>query len=434
MLNLPSLSEDSSLVPFLILGTVLGVVLTSRYARLGLFLVLLFVAVGWGVHTRRYLAAVLFGSVLVRIGVILLDTKTGLLFDPPISHAHHGRAALLADGWRHGVLSPLPDGVHRVCRFCVDNIDPMRRLVAYFLAPFYVVFGPWEIAGRIAVACYGTALGYLSFRIARQIASYRIGVCVAGAVVFWPSILIRSVVIQREVLVAGAMLTVVWLSLRWLDDIQPGELLALLVAVSVIFVLRKENLAVVAITLGTMALIRSRNATKYVVVSGILSLPFFAYFALNFGQFTGIGRTLSPETLDMYAHARDHGDAAYLLALHYDTWVDVVAYAPLKVVYFLFSPLPWQIDNVPDLLAGLSGFGVLIAMILAEQAIGLVKEYKAELSVLFAYAGSGILAYAIVEMNYGAAFRRRIQFIPIVLVFAIIALSRFHVVLSDGSR
>lgn len=97
---------------------------------------------------------------------------------------------------------------------------------------------------------------------------------------------------------------------------------------------------------------------RFVAIRALL-LPAFGYFALNFADFVDGSTALTPAGLDTYAHYRDHGGSAYLTALHYRTWLDVALYAPVKIVYFLFSPLPWQVDGLTDLLAGVSGWGLV---------------------------------------------------------------------------
>ena len=269
------------------------------YERVVVLSVFLVAVVVYALGSRRWLATVLAGGLVFRLVVILVDSQLGILVEPPISYAHHERAALLAEAWLRGNLHGLPEGPRRVCRFCVENIDPMRRLVAYFLAPFYVIFGSWEISGRLAVAFYGTLSGYVTYRIARRIASARTATIAAALVVFWPSVVFRSVMIQREIIIATAMLGVVLLALRWTRAIHLEEVVLLLAIFGVLFVLRKENLPIVVLTLAVVPLIRSQNGLKYAFTAALLSFPFLAYFALNFGQFTGIGTALSPETPDM---------------------------------------------------------------------------------------------------------------------------------------
>jgi len=376
--------------------------------------------------------ALLAAGYLFRLSIIVINSQLGVLAQPDISVSHHERAMTLADAWLSGQFSGILE------------TGTKERLVAYGHAPFYLLGGPWQVAGELGTAFYGTAIGYATYAIGEQVTTRRNAVLAAGAVVFWPSIVYRSVVIQREVLVALSMLTAVWVALRltqpnrlyerfpdervwktahWTKRLPAADLSLLLVAIGVIYITRKENLAVIGITLVTAFALRNREMPWRFVAIGALLLPVLGYFALNFPDFVGGSTALTPAGLDGFAHLRAHGGSAYLTDLHYRSWLDVILFAPVKIVYFLFSPLPWQVDSLTDLLAGVSGWGLFVATLLSGRGFLLLRAHPKKRATLAAYAISGIAAYAIIELNSGAAFRRRIQFVPIILVLAVIALT-----------
>jgi hypothetical protein len=390
------------------------------------------------------LLAVLAAGYLFRLGIVVLNSQLGVLTQPDISIDHHERAMTLANAWLGGQFGGTLE------------VGTMRRLVAYAHAPFYVLLGLWQVAGELGTAFYGIAVGYATYAVAEQITTRRNAVFTAGAVVFWPSVLYRSVVIQREIIVALAMLTTVWVALRltqseqlyeripeedvwrtahWTKCLPVGDIALLFVATIVIYITRPENLAIVGITLVTALALRNRQAPLRLVAIGTLLLSIMAYFTLNFGDFIGGKAAFTAAALDEYAHARAHGGSAYLTNLHYRSWLDIFLYAPVKVVYFLFSPLPWQVNNLTDLLAGVSGWGLFVATALSGRGFAVLREHPEKRATLTAYAISGITAYSIIEMNSGAAFRRRIQFVPVLLLLAVIALSsislRKHFGLTD---
>lgn len=422
---------------FVLLGMmILGIVAATRFLTPWIGVVALALGVSlFGL--RQYwrgntLLALLAAGYLFRLGIVVLNFRLGVLTQPDISISHHERAMALADAWLSGQLGG------------VLETGTMERLVAYTHAPFYLVFGRWQLAGELGTAFYGTAIGYVTYAIAKQVTTRRNAVLAAGAVVFWPSIVYRSVVIQREVLVALSMLTTVWVALRltqpnrlyehfpeedvwrtahWTKRLPATDIALLLVAVGVIYITRKENLAVVGISLVVALALRNRDVPwRFVVVGGLL-LPVLAYFTLNFADFVGGSTALTPAGLDRFAHLRARGGSAYLTDLHYRSWLDIALYAPVKIVYFLFSPLPWQVDSLTDLLAGVSGWGLFVATLLSGRGFVLLRAHPEKRATLAAYAISGITAYAIIEMNSGAAFRRRIQFVPIILLLAVVALT-----------
>ena len=395
-----------------------------------------------GKRIPRALWMLLGAALVVRILLILADVSVGVLAQPDISPFHHERALALARGWHEGrFLAPLSE--------LAPNRDTglMRTFVAYLLAPFYAVLSPITgssaIPGRVAVSTYSLGLGLLGYVLARELSLDERSAVAAGTItVFWPGVVYRSVVIQREVFVALATLAVVWIAMRWTRSTGPNNwsstigIVVLLVMCSVLFAIRPENLLVVAAVLAVSAVVRYRQRVRTVAVVAALAVGGVVYAAANIGTFIG-GRAslrgvgLTPAVLDSYAHARAHGDTAYLTWLHYDTWLDVVLFAPLKVVYFLGSPMLWSASSMSGLLAGASGAALLVLSVLA--VYGAVRTFRADsplgsasshaATVLVAFLVVGVGAYAVIEMNGGAAFRRRITFVPAIITFAVVALS-----------
>ncbi|WP_154019988.1 hypothetical protein [Halococcus sediminicola] len=354
----------------------------------------------------------------------------------------HARATVLADAWRGGqFLTPMPDLAPEMSKH-----NEMRTLVAYLLAPFYVLLGDSPIAGRIAIATYATGLGYVTWLLAREIGLDTPWSLLAVAVTtFWPSVIYRSVVLMREILVVVPVLIAIWIAVWWAESPTDMRRLAgggmlLLVVARLLWALRPETLLIIGIAFVVATGVRYHEYTRALAAVAVVGVVGVIGAVTQLGAFIGPRNDdgLSPATLDAYAHVRAHGGSAYLTWLHYDTWIDVVLFAPLKVLYFLAAPMPWDVNSVIDLLAGMSGWLLLSVCLLA--AYGAWRLFRAHphslppsASVLVAFLTAGILAYSIIEMNGGAAFRRRIQFVPVIILLAVVGLSAVRRRLSTGN-
>jgi hypothetical protein len=361
---------------------------------------------------NNFLLTILSAAFLSRIAIVVVDSTINILPTIPISSGHNRRAIELVIAWSNGQLFGVLGGV-----------SPMRVLMAHLLAPFYAFLGKTPMAGRIGIAFISLLIGYLVFQLARPVTDRQTATLAASAVLFWPTIVARSVVIQREIVIVVAILLFLWAAVQWIDSITFPTVVVASIATTSIFVLRKENLFLIAVMVGFVSLVKSRDKPYYLAGLTLLATPFLTYFALNFGQFTGFGTTLSPTAIDSFAHGRAHGDAAYLVNLHYNSWLDVVLYVPIKIMYYLYTPFPWQIRGITELLVGLSAFALLTATLFVRRGIAILHDKPYYVGLLLSYLLTGILTYSIIEMNYGAAVRRRIQFIPIILIFAVIGLS-----------
>ncbi len=397
------------------IGSAFGLALTTPMLRFLLLFVLVAVGFAVGYLRKHWLAVILAGSFFTRLLALAVDTQLGMTVVTGATMANHQAVGAFASGLTSGEL--------------VLSSNVRRVILGVLYAPFYLFLGDQYVVGGIATAFYGTLLGIPVYGIVRQFGDRRAALAATGAVLFWPSIFFRSLIIQRETIIVLSLFVLLYVAVRWVTRVKIAHLTVAIPALWVLFELRQENILLVAI-LGILVLVArgevdAATTTLFAIGSGGVM-----FFALNFGSLTSFGTTVSPAAIDAFAHGRAHGSAAYLVNLHYRSWLDIVLYAPIKLGYFLFSPLPWQVSRFVDLLAGVSGWGVFLCCLLVPRAFRQYPAHRRELFVLTGYALIGATLYGIIEMNYGAAFRRRIAFVPIVLILAACVVSRVRL---DGT-
>ena len=120
--------------------------------------------------------------------------------------------------------------------------------------------------------------------------------------------------------------------------------------------------------------------------------------------------------------ARDR--AAYLKNMQTHNFHDLIWQTPIRVVYFLFSPLLFQYRSILDLVGLLDALA--IAFLVAGVFFSLksvVKESFSRLTLLFMLVG--ILVFAVTVSNYGTALRHRAKFVPLMLVLSSDFLEKF---------
>lgn len=394
-------------------GALAGIAATSRWGRVFVLLAAVAVFTGLAYRRDRPLLAVLLGAFGLRLVVIFLDVHLAFAKHPPISPAHNLRAIAVWNGLLRGeLIVELP-----------GKSSDMRRLVALLIAPFYGVFGDWPIAGRIAIGAYSIGVGAAIYGVCRELVNRRLALGVAAATLVWPSILYRSVFIQREIIVAAIMLCFLWLGIRLARRQLPLSLLLTPLLVWIMFVLRPENLFIVGAVFVVALLVRNRRAPRRLAVAALLSVPVVGYLILNFGRLTGFGDAISPRTLNAFAQARAKGTTAYLVDLQIESWLDVALYFPIKVFFYLFMPLPWEWTSPQLYLMGLNGVLLFVVAAFAIRGFGLSYRDSPLYLVPATFVIVGVAAYALIELNYAAAFRRRIQFTPVILMFAALRLS-----------
>jgi hypothetical protein len=123
---------------------------------------------------------------------------------------------------------------------------------------------------------------------------------------------------------------------------------------------------------------------------------------------------------------------SYLDGLSYDSWVDVFAYLPIRVFYFQFQPFPWNPANYHLTFATLdSSFAIVVTIFAVIGAIRYRHTLSYEQYLFILVAVLSIVGYALVVSTKGAVTRRRLLSMPILILFASLALPRIKLRLAS---
>jgi len=100
-----------------------------------------------------------------------------------------------------------------------------------------------------------------------------------------------------------------------------------------------------------------------------------------------------------------------------NTWIEVFLIAPVKIIYFLFSPFPWDINKSSHLLGSFDGiiYFILVLLIWRNRKIISIDPRK---KILALVAAALIVAYSFAVGNFGTAIRHRSKFVPILIILA----------------
>jgi len=396
----------------ILIGVSLGTVLAFPVLRLPL-LWTASVVVGYVAYRhQQYLIALLAVAFLIRLAALGINTQFEFVVVTGTTEGNHESAAAFARGLYDGEIT-LPERTR-------------TAILSIFHAPFYLLLGDEYLVGGVSTAFFGTLIGVPTYYIASLVADERASLLATAAVVFWPSVVYRSLAIQREVFVVLMLFTLVYVAVRWVRRPQVRHLLLVVPVIWLLLHFRKENILFIGILAGLVIVTRGDFGLSELALLSIGSVTVI-FFALNFGELTSYGTTITPEAIDSFAQQRAKGGAVYLENLRYRSWLDIVLLSPVKFVYYTFSPLPWQVRRMIDLLAGLSGWGVFAAFLLVPTALRRYASRRGKLIVLLGYAVSGLFLYGIMELNYGAAFRRRIAFVSVVVMVAALGISKVSV-------
>jgi hypothetical protein len=116
--------------------------------------------------------------------------------------------------------------------------------------------------------------------------------------------------------------------------------------------------------------------------------------------------------------ARDR--AAYLQGLQMHSVQDAVWQLPIRVFYFLFTPLPWMVRSAGDLVGLLDAIMYAALIYAIWRGLRRVQELDTYGTLFVMVAGSTIL-FAVGTSNYGTSIRHRAKLAPVLIVLAVAA-------------
>jgi hypothetical protein len=318
-----------------------------------------------------------------------------------------------------------------------NNIQMSIHIKSYatFSALWYLFLGNYEIVIRLVNAFLGALIIERIFALCRTIklelnSSY----IVAALVAFWPSFILFNSLNMRDTLIVFLSIDMVYRILKLMDQRSVMNLLFFAVEFSVLAVLRIQN------TLVYLAVFAA-----YIFVSKILHykigrifrpLPLLFVGAALILLFKVSGRLDAVfQYISIEMAGRSIGGSAYLVGQSYESWMDVIKFAPIRFIYFSFGPFPWHVKNAFMVISFVESLAFLILFVAAFKYIfqnALQRSNKITFLLIFALIG--LATNALIDSNFGTAIRHKMNYIIIFMIFAVPYLQQLRFTIFTAPR
>lgn len=249
---------------------------------------------------------------------------------------------------------------------------------------------------------------------------------------FFPHSVIFSSILLREAWVSAFVSISLYYFIRWF---QGGRRKQIMLSCIFLLIASIMHSGVIVFSLAYILAFISYNRKKVAINISMKSLiPIFIstiiiLIVLSSNQFTQHFNGLSDEEqlFDKINYKEEVG-SAYLTSIKVNSALDVLIYAPLKMIYFQFSPLPldWRgfTDFIAFILDSLIYLYLIISIIMVRKYIW---KYKSRISILFRYIIIGyaltILVFSFGTIASGTAIRHRNKLLPVLIITYAIALN-----------
>ena len=148
--------------------------------------------------------------------------------------------------------------------------------------------------------------------------------------------------------------------------------------------------------------------------SSMISIPYLG----NFSEMSDV------EILENVINTRMKGDAAYPEWTKINSNIEYFYKVPIRSLYFLFSPFPWDVKKLSHLVGvfdGLLYLSLAFLIFLNRKVIWKIPELKIILIILICY----FLVFGVGVSNFGTGIRHRSKFLIEIIILAAPFIPRF---------
>jgi hypothetical protein len=358
---------------------------------------------------RAYLRRLVLFGFLVRAALALVLEWTGYSrrFAPDES-------TYVADGWPIG-LYWAGDLLVKPWRMTLDQ--PLAYF--YLNGASYYLFGPTQIPLKMLNAFVGAFSARYLHVLARELFGVRVARRATMLFVYFPSLVLWSALNIRDAWVVFLILYTSAKSLQLARGYSHLALVQLLLAVYAMTHFRDYLFYVVALPPVVAVLIARRgHLVRNFVIASLAALVVVVLVQQGVVRKKTASR-MSLEGLSQTRQEMATGGSAFHARVDVSTPGKALAFLPIGVAYFLFSPFPWEITSVlkmfslPEM--------ILIYVLTPAAARGIAhcaRDRFRDCFQVLLLTGLLTVSYSLGEGNVGTLYRHRAQVVGFYLLFA----------------
>lgn len=356
---------------------------------------------------------------LVRLVVLAIGVRFGAMvavhyYFPPYffaqdSIAYERIGAAISVSWSGLGPEPMIPGEHVLPSYYHLN------------ALFHYVLGDSAMGAIVLNMFAGVWTVLLTFKLGRELLGKEVGKTAALLTAFFPSLVLWSVLNIRDSLAGMAVVVVVLYGVRTFRMPRPDNLIILGVGLLLLTALRDYMgfLCLSGLALGAVAAVRPGRLFS-TLAGGTVLVLFLSLIADRLDLFpTEVLEDPFASATRMRINLQQGATSAFGAGHETETLGGSLRYLPFGFAFLLFAPFPWALETAlqtaaaPETILWYPIF--LVALIGMRHAI-LRGGHLAviPLSVLLIVTTS----YALVEGNFGTAYRHRAQIMPLFFLFA----------------
>ena len=309
------------------------------------------------------------------------------------------------------------------------NILPSSKFITWVISIPYSLFGRSILMAQSISLLFGMGNVFLGWKVAKMIWDERIANKVGWTIALFPSLVLYSVLVLREVYVAFFLLVALYGVVKW---VKTNSYKSLMIS---IFGFIGATYFHGAMMLGGLAflfivfmlsikksyklLLKIRISLKMIIFLSIFIFLLGYYVNSDFyipylGTFED---TSDISYLLRKANNATRGVASFPEWLKIFTPVEFFYKGPVRMIYFLFSPFPWDVKQPQHLIGLIDSFLYIYLIFLIFYNRKVIFESKV-LKIILLILISYIVIFSIGVGNFGTGIRHRTKFTVFFILLA----------------
>lgn len=351
------------------------------------------------------------------LAFILLNWKLGLELGQYDSRLYHSVATRISEALGRHLVPPLGDLLGPYWAYTLP------------LGLWYTLFGSSPLVGQLLNVLVGVGCLLNLHLLAQLLFSRRVAKATVIFAALYPYGWVLAGTLNRDMMI----LFFLTLLFRLLAELQlrpelpgnRGKALLILFCMGYLTLLRPPLLLLCAVVGGLFLFLERRRRVaprplSRVLKGGLLLVLFLAgggllyLLAPGLTQFKVAVQAVQFADIDTLNHRLEGSEdaaSAYMKGVRYSSYADLFWVMPLATVYFMFSPLPWQVASAKQALGLLDSFllmGVVGCFLRGFRE--LYRRHRDFALLLAVYLVVGFCSSSLLQANVGAAMRHRTMF------------------------
>ena len=312
----------------------------------------------------------------------------------------------------------------------MDNYTgPDPKFISWLIAIPYSLFGRSVLMAQSISLIFGMSSVYLGWKIAKLIWDDQIANKVAWAIALFPSLILYSVLVLRETYISFFLLVALYGVVSWIKSNNFKSLiLTFLGFFAAIFfhgamIVGALTFSIIIGVISFISLFKLLFKYRIKIKNLIIFLIFIIFLSTYLSgkiRFTYIGTFETTSKIDNLLSRTNHstrGEASYPEWTKVQSLNELFYKGPIRSLYFVFSPLPWDVKKPYHLIGMLDACLYMYLVFLIFQNRKIIWKDPA-LRVLLIILFSYIIVFGIGVGNFGTGIRHRTKFTIIFILLA----------------